>query len=66
MSKPRRFTVTRGSYQGTSDDRLDGWYVEDRESRSVDRTGGGFRTRRDAQYFADLWEGQSKLQGVEP
>jgi hypothetical protein len=64
MSKPRRFTVVRGSYQGTSDDRLDGWYVEDRESRSVDRTGGGFiRTRRDAQYFADLWEERHNSQG---
>lgn len=56
MSKDRRFTVVRGSYQGTSDDRLDRWYIEDRESRAVDRRGQGFKRKADAQYFADLWE----------
>ena len=43
-----RFRVTRGAYQGTTDDRADRWYVEDTRSRTVDRRGEGYRTRKEA------------------
>ena len=39
--------VTRGSYQGTTDDRLDRWYVDTIDG-PVDRTGGGAQTRGEA------------------
>jgi hypothetical protein len=47
-TKTRRFTATRGTYQGTTDDRIDRWYIEDAEARHVDRRGPGYRTKREA------------------
>jgi len=47
MSK--RFTVTRGAYTGTNDNRLDRWYVEDSQGDVVDRRGPGYATKKQAQ-----------------
>lgn len=44
------YSLGRGSFSTTCDDRLDRWYIEDDESRVVDRRGAGFRTRSDALY----------------
>jgi hypothetical protein len=44
----RGYTITRGSYQGTQDDRLDGWYIDDPSSNTADRRGRGFPTLADA------------------
>jgi hypothetical protein len=48
MAKKKRFSVSRGSYRGTNDDRADRWYVEDDHSRTVDRRGPGYKTKREA------------------
>lgn len=42
------YTITRGAYQGTPDDRLDRWYVERIDADAHDRRGPGYRTRREA------------------
>ncbi len=42
------YTIRRGSYIGTPDDRLDRWYIERIDAPCVDRRGSGFRTRREA------------------
>ena len=54
MSKPtyvtagsyryRGYLISRGGFSGTSDDRLDGWYVDPVESDSWDRRGPGYAT----------------------
>jgi len=47
-AKKLGYEIVRGSYQNTPDDRLDRWYIQLIDSRTVDRRGPGFRTRRDA------------------
>ena len=42
------YEVNRGSYMGTTDDRLDRWYIERTDADAVDRRGRGYRTRREA------------------
>jgi len=42
------YEINRGSYQGTTDDRLDRWYIEATNSKVVDRRGPGFATRKAA------------------
>lgn len=42
------YEVNRGSYLDTTDDRIDRWYVERVDASAVDRTGRGYRTRREA------------------
>lgn len=42
------YTVVRGSYQTTSDDRSDRWYIEHDSDRVIDRRGGGYPTRKAA------------------
>jgi len=42
------FEVVRGDYTGTTDNRIDRWYVQRLDSPVVDRTGAGFRTRHEA------------------
>jgi len=41
---PEGFTVRRGSYTGTTDDRRDRWYVERTDADAVDRRGRGHAT----------------------
>ncbi len=36
--------LTRGAYQGTTDDRLDRWYWQRIGSNAIDRTGPGYGT----------------------
>lgn len=42
------YEIVRGSYRGTSDDRLDRWYIERIDSHIVSRLGSGYSTRGDA------------------
>lgn len=42
------YEITRGAYSGTTDDRLDRWYIERTDSRIVSRLGSGYSTRADA------------------
>ena len=44
----RGYWISRGAYQGTSDDRLDGWYVDKIGADYLDRRGAGYATARDA------------------
>ncbi len=46
---PARYTVTRGNYSGTTDDRIDSWYIDDAESTTIDHRGPGFATRKAAE-----------------
>lgn len=41
----RRFRPVRGAYSGTSDDRIDRWYINDTQSTVLDRRGAGYRTK---------------------
>ena len=43
------YYVERGAYQGTSDDRLDRWYIGSDDSDTVDRRGPGYETRDEAE-----------------
>lgn len=40
----RGFTIARGDYQTTADNRLDGWYVDSVDADLCDRRGSGFAT----------------------
>lgn len=42
------YTIRRGSYSGTSDNRIDRWYVERLDASMVDRRGNGFASKRAA------------------
>lgn len=42
------YAVVRGAYRGTTDDRLDRWYIERTDSRVISRLGSGYSTRADA------------------
>lgn len=43
------YTVVRGSFVGTTDDRIDRWYLEHPDDHPwVDRRGPGYNTLRDA------------------
>jgi hypothetical protein len=44
----RGWTITRGGYLDTIDDRCDGWYVDHADSDILDRCGAGYRTLADA------------------
>ena len=44
----RQFDIGRGSYTGTSDDSLSGWYVDRSDADTLDRRGPGFGTLREA------------------
>jgi hypothetical protein len=41
------YTISRGDYIGTSDDRADRWYIS-RDGDIYDRRGPGYRTRTEA------------------
>jgi hypothetical protein len=42
------YWISRGAYQGTCDDRLDRWYIDEIGADHLDRRGAGYRTTRDA------------------
>lgn len=42
------YEVVRGAYRGTTDDRLDRWYIELIDARIISRLGSGYSTRADA------------------
>ena len=42
------YEIKRGAYSGTTDDRIDRWYIEDPNSNVVDRRGAGYRTKKEA------------------
>lgn len=49
QARHRGWTIERGAYQGTTDDRHDRWYVYRIDTHNaVDRRGSGYRTRREA------------------
>lgn len=47
-AKKLGFRLTRGDYQGTSDDRLNRWYAEAIEANYAHRPGPGSKTKREA------------------
>ena len=57
----RGWNIERGAYQGTTDDRLDRWYVQHPDRDAIDRRGPGYATLREAReaidQFATLTEG---------
>ena len=53
------YEIVRGAYSGTSDDRIDRWYVQHVDDTVVDRRGGGHQTKLEAlrgvyEHFLDL------------
>ena len=42
------YKVVRGSFVGTSDDRIDRWYIEHADTPYVDRRGAGYKTLEEA------------------
>ena len=42
------YKVVRGSFVGTSDDRIDRWYIEHADTPFVDRRGAGYKTLEEA------------------
>lgn len=42
------WSIQRGAYKGTSDDRADRWYIDDRTNTTVDRRGPGYATLTEA------------------
>jgi hypothetical protein len=60
MSKARTYrgwNIERGAYQGTTDDRLDRWYVQHPDRDVIDRRGPGFATLAEARAAIDEGEG---------
>lgn len=42
------FDIVKGDYVDTADNNADRWYIDDKNSSTVDRRGSGFRTRQEA------------------
>ncbi len=42
------YKVARGSFVGTSDDRIDRWYIDHADTPYVDRRGAGYKTLEEA------------------
>lgn len=40
--KPTGYSLTRGDYVGTPDDRIDRWYIVRDDATAVDYTGAGY------------------------
>jgi hypothetical protein len=72
----RQFDISRGSYIGTEDS-ISGWYVDHKDSDTLDRRGPGFRTLREAIEnidevvaahlhcpHCDLWIGDKEWRGL--
>ena len=49
----RGFTIARGSFSGTSDDRRASWYADAIDADFNDRRGPGFRLLADAKAWVD-------------
>lgn len=49
----RGFTIARGSFSGTSDDRRASWYADAIDADFNDRRGPGFRLLVDAKAWVD-------------
>jgi hypothetical protein len=49
----RNYTLSRGSYTDTADDRSDGWYVDHIDNDSWNRRGAGYGTQQEAQSAID-------------
>lgn len=47
-AKALGFTVVRGDYIGTADNRADRWYIDKLDDPVIDRRGEGFATKEDA------------------
>jgi len=65
------YTLSRGAYSGTTDDRLDRWYIDRIESYDSDgvrsniqdRRGPGYRTQREAKdAINEIERGQKKVE----
>ena len=48
LHRYKGYTISRGGYVDTPDDRSDGWYVDREESRTGDRRGPGYQTLDEA------------------
>lgn len=46
--QPAGYTLLRGGYVGTSDNRADRWYIDRNDTDCLDRRGPGYRTVGDA------------------
>ena len=44
------YTVTRGDYHGTADNRADRWYIERADAKTGRRVGIGFATLKDVRW----------------
>ena len=44
----KQYDIKRGSYIASYDDSIDGWYVDHKNSDTLDRRGPGFSTLREA------------------
>ena len=53
-AKKLGYIISRGSYVGTNDDRVDRWYINKMSSNLVDRRGPGFATKKEALEELDL------------
>lgn len=67
----RGFRIARGSYQGTTDDRLDRWYADPVDADTLDRRGPGHATLADAKAAIDeairpRFGGRETLRGGRP
>lgn len=52
MRKYKGYEITRGDYVGTTDNRIDRWYI-DHSDGPVDRRGAGYRTQQEAMEALD-------------
>jgi len=48
LHRYKGYTISRGGYVDTPDDRSDGWYVDCEESRTADRRGPGYQSLDEA------------------
>lgn len=59
----RGWTITRGAYQGTTDDRLDRWYIQRESDDVIDRRGPGHVTLAAAKAAIDESERLAAIYG---
>jgi hypothetical protein len=55
INRYRGYTIQRGDYLNTNDNRADRWYAEREDSAMVDRRGQGYRTIQDAKAAVDKY-----------
>ena len=67
QARRRGWTIERGAYTGTTDDRRDRWYVYRLDAyHAVDRRGPGFATRRAALEALEYHLGAERILGDMP